>query len=397
MRRLTALALSLFPAFTAAQPAPPSWAEAIGLDVILTRMVQSAISAARTQADITYDHLSVSGGGQIFTMTGLEIFLLLNSGEDCAIFVDRVTLSLSPWEEIDQVNLRVDAIGGDFDATCIPAEARQEFPPGLLTEDVIDIDHAILALAYDLPSAGATLDLCLTSSGFAEISANAVLDYFAIEATDPDNPLPVMFLEEATVTLANLGLWEKVLPLLPPDVASPLVIGPVITQQMTAGLLSNGGDAALTALEERFVLSAGEVAARFLGEPERIVLEMRPEVPTYLDFFTYEETPRAAIADTEPRFLTAPSAEDRLIDVALVRAALTGGGLTDEERLTVGRALLTGKGAPQNQAAARDLLAPLIASADAETLGLLAETAADPAEAYALALRAVAAGYEGAQ
>ncbi|MEM1374175.1 MAG: hypothetical protein AAGF78_07325 [Pseudomonadota bacterium] len=388
----TVAALSTLPLAVSAQPAPPAWAELIALDSVLTWAVQTGITAARSQADVVYEHLDVAGGGQIITLSGLVIYPILDTDEDCEIVVDRLTLTSSAWGELNDLSVRIDTIGTAFDVGCLPPEARQGL--AVLGQDRLTLDHAVLSMAYHVPSAGADLRFTATSAENVEIAITATADYLAFEDAGSE-PLPVIFLEDATVSLTNLGLWEKLSPLVPPEMLDPAVLGPLITQQVL-NLLQDGGSVVVpTATEQAFVASLGEAASAFVADPRRLVLEMRPDGPTYMDFYAYEDDGlRPLIEDTRPLMRTSPSSEALQIEPAILRAALAGDAPRDE-MLRVGRALLTGDGAPKNPARALEILGPMAETLDGTTLAALSQAAPDPLDAYGLALRAAAAGGTG--
>ncbi|MEM6727921.1 MAG: hypothetical protein AAF618_05435, partial [Pseudomonadota bacterium] len=380
MRPFFLAPLTFLPMAATAQPSPPAWVELLGIDTILTRVIQSGIVAARSQADITYDHLAVTGGGQFYTLSGINIFPILDSGEDCLIGMDRVTISLEPWTSIEDISIKVDAIGTEFDLTCLPEEMQQGL--AVLGQDILTLDHAVIDISYNVPSAGATLDFNATAQENAEISLGAVFDYVSFEEGDFGDPLPVIFLTEATLTASNLGAWEKVSPLFPEPVTTPAVVGPLISQQITQALLSASGESSLSQAEQNFVLSAGETATQFVSSPGQIVLELRPEEPQFLDFEAYEDSPRPLIADVVPLLSTAPSVLGSQVDPALLTAAMERSEMSTADTVTVARALLTGDGAPRNPRMARSMLRDITNELDGDTLLLLAENERTTNDAY---------------
>lgn len=389
----TAAALSFLPLAVPAQPAPPAWAELIALDSVLTWAVQTGITASRGMADITYEHLDVSGGGQILTIAGLVISPILDSDDACEIVMDRLTLTSTPWGELNDLSVRIDTIGTAFDVGCLPPDARQGLD--VLGQDRLTLDHAVFSMDYNVPSSGAELRLTATSPENVEIAVTASADYFAFEGAR-SGPFPVIFLESATVSLANLGLWEKLSPMVPAEMLDPAVLEPFITQQIL-NLLQDGGTVVVpTAAERAFVASVGQAASEFVADPRRLVLEMRPEGAVYLDLFAYEdEGPRPFIEDTRPLLRTAPSSDAMKIGPETLQAVLAGTAPT-EDMVRVGLALLTGDGAPRNPTRAVEILAPMAATLDGTTLAALSRAALDPRDAYRLALRASASGGTGA-
>jgi TPR repeat protein len=107
--------------------------------------------------------------------------------------------------------------------------------------------------------------------------------------------------------------------------------------------------------------------------------------------------PGEMISTLKPVVSTGPHSNNSVLSPALLAAALAGDqGLSDADRLTAGKALMTGLGAPRNREAAMRLLVPLAAGNwDAEAAMTLAQGLADMGDAqaaYPYALVALAGG-----
>lgn len=376
-----------------AQPNRSIWAESIDFDRFIIRFFQSMISAARTTADITYDHLSVHNGGRIITVTGLEVYPTLSTSEQCRISVERINVAVSPWDEIDNVSLRIEAMGASFDITCIPEIDRAAI--SRIRQDRVSLDQALATIDYHVPTAQAQIFLHSSFAELLEMSVEANFEYLAIEYYRGD-PLPVALVESAIITVTNLGIWETIEPLLPRSLVEPAVVGAIISDQLTEFFQDGASEETETlGLDETaLITSARDVASNFVANPSRIVLELRPDSDTYFDILAYDR-PGPFIRDMKPVLRTTPSTEVSQIAPSLLLSAIKGDA-TVEELTAVGRALLTGQGLPQNVVAAQEILTPHLDELDLDTLTLLAEEMPDQAEAYAVTLSAAAGGASGA-
>jgi hypothetical protein len=159
------------------------------------------------------------------------------------------------------------------------------------------------------------------------------------------------------------------------------------------GAAPSGG--LLTPEQEDFLESLRLQVERFLTREDRLVLELAPaagEVNLTEDLL---RDPRRAFAELRPLMTAQPFLRSTLVDVALLARALEDpAALSQDERLTVGLALMTGQGAPRATGRGLALLAPLAAAGDAGAAATLARelSASDPALAYRHALAAAAAG-----
>jgi hypothetical protein len=162
------------------------------------------------------------------------------------------------------------------------------------------------------------------------------------------------------------------------------------------------GELAVTPAQQALLDSITAQVPRFLRDGGQVTLALSTPVGSRderLDVERLYSDPRLAFDLLNPVLRALPPAREAMLPVALLVAAIEAPeSLSDADRVLVGRALLSGHGAPLNIALARDLLVPVALAGDggvaADLAGAFAEM--DPAEAYGFALRAAGQGMPGA-
>ncbi|RDC74437.1 hypothetical protein DLJ49_03885 [Rhodovulum sp. 12E13] len=386
------------------------WADVFSPDRVAESVLQSLLMTARTQADIVYGAMSVDVLGARATLTDLRVWPFLDWDEagDCAIEVARVAVQGSPLTVTDRAKMRLAAHGVSVPAACLPPDGRAAL--AAVGRSEVALSYVAATLDYDVPSAGAQMTLRATAPGFAAADLAARFDYLWFEADDEmEEPQPVAFLEEASLGLEDLGGWPSVAPLLPPQLLDAGSAAFLVEGFLGSAVIGMGGgaEAGATLSEEqrRFVDSAVEAWTAFLAEPGRLELatQIPAGAPVYLDP-AWNDAPAEAFAALAPVIAHGTGAAAGPVPRAALRAALeavqggTESGIAPDARLDVGRALVTGIGAPRDVAAGVALLEGLAGTGDADAAALLAEAleTRDPEAAYGWALRAAAAGAPGA-
>jgi len=419
MRR-TALALSAgllaFPAGAATPLA--GWLDLVAPDHLVTMLVLGGIAGLRSQAEVTYDALSVDVAAGTVALTGLAGAPLPGPGVDpaCRFGADRLAVAgLSPLAG-DFGRLRIEAIGLRVAAACLEGDAR----PGLAAAGIgtLVVDRALASVAYDFGPGAADVGLQLSMPGLADVEATLVLDYFAVVEPGMDgDPEPVARFRSGAVTVEDRGLLARIRPLLPPEMADPAAAAGGLAGELARGLerenraaerrarIAAGAspdapvEAPLTEAQRAFVASFEAEAGRFLSTGGAITLAAAATgEAVLLTSDTVGDDPRLLFTALAPAFAAAPPARADILPAVLVgRAISLPGGLSVEERRRVGLAFLTGRGVPRDVGRGAALLAPL-AGGDGGVARALAEAlaAANPVAAYGHALVAAAAGAPGA-
>lgn len=409
-----AAGLAAAPVAGQAQDAP-SFLDFLKPDILLQRFAQSGIMALRTQADIQYGDMVVDiVRGQV-SISDVQVWPLPEWDEnaECLIEADRIVLRSAAVDEPDMLRLKMQVSNVSVHPTCLPPEPRGMLAVGGI-EDIF-VPRATVDIEYDVPTAGAEVHLYALLDQFAAVDVTADFAYLWMDGrNDMENPDPVMFLHHAALTVENLGAWQALSGMVPPPFTDPGGAGDMVSAMLGNMLAEANRDAAdpadttnadpsaLSDEQRAFIVSAGEAWTAFLQDPTKLVLEtgFDPADSAYLSVLDYENEPKLVFSDLQPRFGRVTQQARSAVPVALLSSA-TGEGaatMTEEDRLAVGRALVTGLGAPRNIALGTDILTALAEagnSAAALTLSEALETRA-PEQAYVLALRAGAADEMGA-
>lgn len=403
-RRLAAgtalAALLALPASAETTPAPGSFFSPAN---IAAGLLRAAVSYGRILADIRYGTIEADPARGGVILRDLQVNGL-GDHANCHVSLGRLELSgLSLWYS-EHSHLRIDA--GDLSV------ANNCFGPNAAMIGVVTgTDHIPLAsLAIDLRqsmgSGGAVLDIEAVSPGIARIEASADFDHVSIFSPDlltrmaqsdrradpfaPDeDDLATPFggrsdasepsvgvhgsLRAAHVTVENLGLWERVNPMLPPDVAGPEGMEALVTAPPGTPL-------------HQIQQGLAEALKNFVAQPGRITAQIRPQAPIAFDSTAWT-SPEDAAALFMPAFSNA---------LPTPPLALIADPQDASDPRALGLALALGEGVPRNARRALELLAPL--QDDPEIALALADLLADsdPAAAYLHALQAAATGTLGA-
>jgi len=394
-----ALAVSTLPAAALEKPAPQTFGQQT------TRLLQRVAAQylllfARTMVDLTYESLTIDGRTNDTVINGLVLRPRLPWDPDgaCRIAVDRV--AIADDSSLDRLSSLLEVSAITVPGVCLAP------PQAMMLESFgytdITLSGASIELAYDLPSSGADVVINAAIADAGEINAALLFDYVWISGFDPDrgpaDMEPVAILSSAEISFENHGVWERVEPAIAAQFGGDLGAVPQMLTGMMSEMLAPPNQP-LGEAEKAFVGNVAGEVDRFLKQKDRIVLSAAPEGGVRLseDLF---ESPQEMIAALKPRLSSAPLASDAMIAPDALAAGLAGGeALDDANRLRIGEALITGLGAPQAVAEGVALLVPLAEAWHPRAALLTGEAMAargDTAEAYAMALRAMAGGAAGA-
>lgn len=378
----TAVSLALIgPAMAQTQPQPSIFAPAN----VYGGIVRLIVSYARIVADITYGGLDIDAPRGVLTMRDLTI-AGMGPNKQCTVTLGRIRLDgLSFWMAEDTQS-RLDASDITVATTCFGHQAP--VIAMVAGGDRIQISDLSIETVQSVGSGATALSFQIISPTIARIEGSADFDYFSPFSPDffqnlgqtpdygagskPDFGVYGKLLA-AHLSVENLGLWERIQPMIPPDMITPAAIdaamqanpattNPVLNRQLAAALKS------------------------FVANPGRITAQIRPAQPVVIDTTTWA-TPQDALAVLQPAILNAPPTPP---------LALIADPADQSDPRAMGLAFATGKGVPQNAERAITLLTPL--QDDAEVALALADLTAqrDPAASYQHALRAALAKAPGA-
>lgn len=403
MRNLTlsAAAIALLPGVGLAQERL-GWFDLITPDRLVKHMVQVGIMTARTQMDLKYGDMSVDLLSGRVTLTDVMMWPLPEWDLDaaCEVGIDRITFRSNPLQVIDRLRFKVQVSGLTAPLDCLPPDARQGMQMAGVSE--IDMPRVTLDVDYGIPGSDATVRLFSVVEGQSAIDLTADFSYVWMDGReDMDNPIPVIFLRNAALSVENRGFWEAVKGQLPPPMTDPANVGNMVREVLSGGLKDENRDNAdLNDSQKAFIESVATTLSQFVANPDTLVLETALDSDAFLELDLMEDDLRVAFETLQPRLALARSGVKDIIPAALLSQAIgpTAGTLSEADRQRVGMALVTGNGAPRNVTAGLALLTPIAEAGDgaaAMALSHALEVRA-PDEAYTWALRAGASGETGA-
>ncbi|AHM04799.1 hypothetical protein roselon_02478 [Roseibacterium elongatum DSM 19469] len=386
-----ALALPL-PA-TAQQGDPrPGFAEILAPDRLAGIVANFGIAALRTQMEVEYQHLSTDIlRGQV-SLSGVTLRPQLphDRARLCEITLDRVTISASPFAAVTDISAaRVGAVGAAATLACLPPDTAMPLRTmglGQLAFDRVGVD-----LEYVTLTGGLLIDGTAALNGIGVLDLSAAGTILPRPGPNGRPGDPAIRLTRAVLSFQDRGGWDAAEAIMPPALRQPDAVVQLGTEGLI-DLLTEGGTQAIGAAERAFVDDLMAEIARFMTDPGELTLEaVLPMGGLTIEPEAYDKPARLiSLLALDAR--SAPSARAALIDSATL-ARLGAEDLSDDERLTLGAALLSGEGVPRAPSRALEVLAPLLASddpahAEAVLLSARAMAARDPAQAYELALQA---------
>ncbi|GAA6202275.1 hypothetical protein [Aquicoccus sp. SU-CL01552] len=397
-----ALALAALPVVAQEAEAPPptrpSFLQMITADRLATAAMHTLMNWARLLADIRYDQLSVDPVAARATLTGVEIAPLIPDlpPDSCRITAARMTINGTPLDRIDAGRMRLALDGMDVAAGCLPPEgANMLRAMGFAT---LHAPWAELDLLYDHGSGGLQARFSTDIARLASLNLSADLDYVSYRMNfDTEEPVFAADLTHAELVLRDLGAWTLAQNFLPAELKQPGALGPVIEGAVAEGIAgANGPEVPASAAQRAFAQQAGQVAAGFAPGGRVVLSTAISDGPFRLDEGSVDSF-RALFDALKPQVGVQPTALRGAVPVAALQAALDAEN-PPVEAMAIGRALMTGIGAPRNPAQGLRLLLPLARDGNTEASLLIAEGVAEsqPANAYAHALRAAAANEPGA-
>ncbi|MEM8622941.1 MAG: hypothetical protein AAGG47_05400 [Pseudomonadota bacterium] len=385
------------PAQTRAQPVPEvEFARLLNIFI-----VQTGLGLLRSGIELTYDGVSSDPRSGELAVSGLRLRPKLphDTGRDCEIGIARLTLA--DGGRFDRVDGLLSLGGVTVPAACLePGPAAMASTFGY---SVIEAENVAIEVAYDFASSALTLDIVASVARAADVTVAADFDYFWLQGVALDQEMsedavedaePVAILRGAEITLENRGLFEALEPLIGQQLGDPAAV-PALVQAGLIQVLSGEGTRTPTAEELAFVEELSGEVGRFVADRDRLVVTLAPEAPVRLTEEMFED-PAAIVAALAPSAGSAPAARSAILDPALLsQLGEDADALDPATRLAVGRALVTGIGAPRALDAGIALLAPMAEAGDGAAALLVAEAAAAAGEtedAYRHALLALSAG-----
>jgi hypothetical protein len=373
--------------------------DSLSLENILTLVVQSFMPGLRVLADVRYDQIDVDPVRNRISMIGIDVrpFLPYADADSCVIKADALVISGQPIDRQQGYGVNFSLNGTVVDFDCLPQDARPVV--GMLGVENIRLDRANLNVHYDFASGGAKLHFGADLDKLVALSSSADLEYISYRMDlESEEVMPAVYVNHIQATLEDRGLYTAGSRMAPPGMLDPAALEQIIPQALSGFFAEMNGFEArdLSTEQEAFVNQAVITAKAFVENPSQIIVETAaPKTPVRLGEADLED-PKAIFSKLAPAIGTVPLAITAGISTNDLHQAIDG-LLSKERSLDVGRALLTGIGAPRNTTLGLRLLDPLADEGRPEATALLADAlqSIDPSNAYRLALHATANGQSG--
>jgi len=313
-------------------------------DRFSTRVVEFAVSAARSQVEIQYQAIvpnsklgQLSIDGLVFT-PGPELDM---SG--CSVSVGRILFQAGSPQKLGAENITTSVYDLNVSPLCLPFEQRGILAMSGVRE--IYVPHATINIDYYFPSSSLEIFVTGKLDGFSEFDLFLNAPYVSI--IDADQPI-VMKLNKAELSVRDDGAWSALSQQIPPEFSTPNIAGEnvsnLLKDNMFNGVTSTDSSA--------FLKSLANTWNAFLRNPQQITLETGnlPSGGIAINFDKYEMNPERVFSDFKPTFSTKSILSKNLIDQALLKQILdfTPETLSNDQKLEIATALLQGKGLPSN-------------------------------------------------
>ena len=385
------LSATIQPAAAAGDPRPPI-SDFLSLSTVNEWVTRIGLLLVRSAVDFTYEDIINDSYANHTSLAGVVIRpdLVWDKGRNCRIYAEKLTLQSTELGDWDKLSVRAELIGTIVPLACLPPQAAGMAAVAEVQE--LAVDQVFVTMEYLMGSSALQAGYHLNMPGLAAITGSLDVAYFAIRE---DGPEPVV-MDLAGVSLAfeDLGLWAKVKTMMPPAMTAPNAAAGVVEGGLT-DLLSSlnpppaaGTQPTLLPAQAEFVAAAAAQVREFAANGGSIFVETRLARPIRVSEQMFDD-PAQIFATLQPTVTSRPAAHERILDSNLLTAGLHDpASLSDEDKLRVGRALVSGTGAPRSPGDGQALLRPLADGGNGEAAlvlaGSLRETDVETAYRYAL-------------
>lgn len=389
-------------ALAESDPRPPL-SELLSFSAVNELFARVSLMFVRSAVDFTYEGVVNDPYANTTSVINITIRpdLPWDRRRNCVIHAERLRISGAELGQWDRITSRVELTGITAPLACMPPEVAGT--AALAEVGELAADRLFVTLDYRMNTSSLSADVHLTMPGLAAVSANMDFAYVAIRGERGPEPV-VADLARAAIAIDDLGLWAKATKIMPPEMTEP----EALAQMVQGGLIgmfaemngqgAQGAPPRLAPAQEAFIRSAAAQAQAFAKEPGTVVIETGNPHPIRVDERIMQDPP-LLFAVLQPAVSSRPSSLDEILPAALLSAGLNdASSLSDEDKLRVGQALVSGNGAPRAPSEGMAILRPLADAGNGEAAVAVAQAmaASDTAAAYAYALRAGAGGADAA-
>jgi len=326
------------------------------LNLSVNRLVEAAVSVARTYAEITYDNASFDSNLDLFTIS--EIFfkpMNKNLLDGCNIRVRALNLSNVRQSTTDTDIVTIGLEDVQISQFCMPFEWRAV--ASMMGVSDIEIPIVQIVLNHQFKSAQTSLTLHSGAADVADATLDVQFDYLSFNA-EQYGDLPINArLSSINLQIDNRGLWEVVSMLAPSEFSEPNLAGYAVRE-----LIDEFSYLLPVAIYQNFADQIELVVNDFVVNPTSLSISSNIKNASGLvisnESFMYPET---LIANLDLKLSSGTSRKISKISGEMISDILSGNFVNydDEVLLTLGEAFLTGRLTPKNYDAAVLLLSYL--------------------------------------
>ncbi|MBK1667635.1 hypothetical protein CKO28_06255 [Rhodovibrio sodomensis] len=381
-----------------AQPTTPASTNRQASEVIASAQegfVRFALAFVRSAVPLTYDAIRTDTVSEDLVITDVTLTPELpyaRSGA-CTITAARVSSLGGELGAATRGSLRISDV--QVPLACLPEQAAGQLRT--LGYDTVTVDTVDADVNYSFPTSSARIDMTTQLANAGRLSFTADLAYLWLQGGDDgplDDPQPKAKLSRASMSFTDQGLVERLQPMIQRNTQGPDDIELKVRQGVMAGL-SDGGQRDPGPDVARFAKQLSRATADLFRGGDRVTVRIQPEQPIWLTEELFE-TPQSTFAALQSTAGSAAVTDTRPVSPKTLKAVLGGESPSNPAvQKRVGRALVTGVGAPRDLATGRQLLGPMARNGDGEAAAVLAEALAQEdmnLPAYRYALRAQRGG-----
>ena len=388
-------------AAAAGDPRPPL-KEFLSVSTVNELVARIGLLFVRYVIDLTYQDTTYDPYTNRSTVSGVVVRPTLpwDHGRQCQIMAERLSVSGAELGDWDRLTLRLELIGVTAPLACLPPESVGAAAVMEITN--FTADRVFIDIDYRMSSSAMRVNFHMTLPDLAAVTANLDFAYVALHE-EGDEPV-ILELRHAAVTLDDMGLWKKAKKSLPPEMTQPDTAALTAARGLTELFIDMNQPPApnkppqLDLAQAAFVQSAAAQVQQFVAKPGTFVIETALEQPVRLNERMFDD-PVRLFTVLKPVVASFPASRQKIVPTSMLKAAMTApASLSDRDKLRVGKALVSGVGAPRALTKGQALLKPLADAGNGEAALALSASlrSVDPEAAYRLALNAGANSMAGA-
>ena len=336
-----------------------TWSELISPKTITRSVLEYGLSAARSVLDLTYDEMLVDLREGTVELSNLELMPILNWDDNfsCKISIPRLSLVSNPSDmdalSYDASSHKMTLTAFDLSAPldCLPVQQRMVFMS--TGRENINFSTIRIALNYDFPSSGLDFSVIARMPEIAGIEIFSNLSYVNFDSGVLSGyQTPVVYLESASATLENFGLWKTLSKIIPTKYMDSETGPEVLAFDITEGLANETNLDSLKKTTDSLITAWRQ----FLNKPESITLysSVPNNQPVFIDFDSDFDVIYESFS---PLFAASKNSKEATFSTAIVSKVLNDSpSISIKQKVGVGLALIRGSGIPKNIQLGWDIL-----------------------------------------